>query len=159
MRWSFGMLAVLLVACHAVQPPVVAPVPEAVVPRPFDAVWSTVVEGFADARVPIETIEKASGIIATRAFRLTFEQLKAWGNCGMAGGKPILEQVNGNVMRGAADFNVFVRPRGDSTVVRVNVGIQGERMNPLVGNSFTPDVCTSSGAFERMLLARFSAQP
>lgn len=157
-RIAVTVALLVMSACYPVRPPESAPAPDATIAAPVDAVWSAVIEAFADVRVPIETIEKASGLVATRTFRLTFDQLKAWGNCGVANGKPLLEQVNAQVMYGTADFNVFVRPTADGTLVRVNLGVQGYRMNPYQNNQFTPDVCVSSGAFERNLLAFVQAR-
>ena len=158
MRKALGAaLAVALVGCATLQPPAaVEPMKDVYVRAPFDSVWTRAVAFFADARVPISTIDRSSGLIASRAFTLDFAQLQLWGDCGSANGKPLLEQVNAAVMRGSADFNVLVKPAGDSTAVRVNVGIQGSRMNPFAGNSFTPDHCVSSGAFERALIARLT---
>jgi hypothetical protein len=150
---SFG-----LIGCSQVIPPATPPTPtpkSTYVKAPFDAVWSAVVEYFADTRIPIQTIDKASGIIASKGFELGPELRLSWMDCGTAGGKPLVEQAN-DVMKANADFNVFVRPTGDSTEIRLNVGMNGSRMTPFAGNQYTEQKCISNGKFEEGLLARIA---
>ncbi|MFL5578725.1 MAG: hypothetical protein ACJ79S_22450, partial [Gemmatimonadaceae bacterium] len=109
-----SMAAVPALACAPIQPPSTRSTPAAVqrtVRATPDAAWGAVVEFFSDAQIPIATIDKASGIIVSRRLDLTAEQRQRWMDCGRANGRPLVE-VAANVMRGSADFNVFLRPTG-----------------------------------------------
>jgi hypothetical protein len=135
---------------HVPQPAPDAP-NEAYLRAPRDAVWQGVIAFFADSRMPIATIDKESGLIASRAFALSSDQRLAWMHCGSAGGASVVEPAD-SAVRAEADFNVLVRPAGASTAVRVNVGFNASRVNPVRGDRYAPLECMSNGTFERALL-------
>lgn len=145
-------------ACTSVQPPAPVPAPQTVyIHAPMDAVWASAVQFFADTRIPISTIDKASGLMASKDFEISAELFKRWGDCGtLKDGTPSINNVDGWMKRGMAraysDFNVFVRPAGDSTAVRVNVGIRATAMNPMAQNRLTPVNCVASNGFQNELV-------
>lgn len=139
-----------------------SPVPATVYVRSrFDAAWSAAVQFFADTRVPIGTIEKASGLIASKDFALDLAGLRHWADCGTVNGQPYVDIIDQGFMTGVADFNVFVQPAGDSTAIRVNVGVRS-RLNPRYAATFGDrDICESNGVFEREVVEyiRLNAKP
>jgi hypothetical protein len=122
-----------------------APAPaESIVPVPFDAVWPRIVAFFANANVPIQTVEKASGLIASQRLTLSPDQIGSWLHC------ETLDLQEWMQATFTSTFNVFARPTGDSTYVRVNVAITA-----VVATDIGPlhlD-CVSKGRFEQQLLA------
>jgi uncharacterized lipoprotein len=147
-----------LAACATQVPPTeLAPEPERIARAPFDSIWTRVIAVFADARIPIQTIEKASGLIVSRPFTLPDSLEREWINCGTLSTTNedaiTWMQKNNNTLDAAIDFNVFVRPLGDSTAVRVNAGVTATAMAPA---GRVPFKCVSTGVFERQLLQRLS---
>lgn len=151
--------AVAAGACVTNTPPAPPPAPQdAYVRAPFDSVWTAVVSYFADTRVPIGTIDKTSGLIASRAFTLPDDAVRAWANCGTtSSGESAVERLYSinNPPRLSADFNVFVQPRGDSTAVRVNLGLTGQARSP---GGMVALTCVTNGKFEEGLIAHVRAR-
>lgn len=148
------LVALLLVVACTPTPPPPAPVPVDHYARAsFDSPWNAVIEFFADSRVSIETIDKASGLIVSRQFTIPKERIREWVVCETHSmGTPMVEHPNLQVV---ADFNVLVRPRGDSTAVRINAVTTGR----VVAGTLTSNVeCNSSGRFEAMLYERIGAR-
>src|ERR1044072_6858584 len=78
-----AVAAVSLVGCVSIKPPELPPTPSHTYVRaPVDSVWQRDIGFFADARIPIQTIEKASGLIASTRFRLSTSQTRDWADCG-----------------------------------------------------------------------------
>ena len=145
MRRARLILAVLLSAC-TVTPPTSAPAPaEKVVRAPVDVVWPQVVAFFANNSIPIQTIEKASGLIVSQPLELSPSQRAAWIDCGRFGEKQM------TVLSATVAFNVFVRPEGDSTAIRVNTALS--HTSAEAGIQTIPASCVSNGHFESQLLA------
>ena len=95
--------------------------------------WSSAVQYFADTRIPISTIDKASGLIASKDFALSGDLIVRWVSCANKDGSPRAMKaeatdraMKSGMGRASADFNVFLRPAGDSTLVRVNPYIRVE---------------------------------
>lgn len=148
-------LLVLSVGCLTMKPPTTPPVPtNSYIRAPYDTVWQRVIGVFADARIPIQTLEKASGLIASTRFRLSPAQVKQWADCGTApayGGITVLEYYERNHMPIPdllADFNVFVQPANDSTGVRVNLGLSSDA----AARTPTTLTCVTNGKFEGALV-------
>lgn len=145
----------LAAACPAT-PPAPPPAPRDTYVRvPFDSAWQGVIAYFADTRVPISTLDKASGLVVSRDFVLSFPLLKLWGDCGKIRGYPVLDQARPFSATATADFNVFLRPAGDSTAVRVNFGLRGFAMN----GKFRDTPCVSNGKFEEGMIERIRKGP
>lgn len=152
-----ALLTVLVACAPGVVPPAAPPAPtEHYVRAPFDTVWQRVVGFFADSRVPIRTIDKSSGIIASSGFELPFDLAQKWADCGKtSSGQTALDRLQEihNIPSISADFNVFVRPAGDSTGVRVNVGMSGTADSP---GGRVALRCVTNGEFEKALVAQVS---
>jgi hypothetical protein len=156
--WTiFSALCALAAGCATVVPPPAPPAPqETYVAAPFDTVWQRAVAFFANSRVPIQAIEKGSGLIASTRFQMPFDQVEAWADCGNAstGGSTIarLKAIN-NLPTVLADFNVLLRPVRDSTAVRVNLGYSATVRAPA---GMVPLQCVTNGTFESALTAYVS---
>ncbi len=76
----------------------------------FDRTWSAVIDVFAERNIPIATIDKSSGLIATTSLVISDpkETLREWADCG-------------NVEATRATYNVLVRGAGDRSTVKVTV--------------------------------------
>lgn len=107
-------LATLLLGCYAYRPP--AP------PAPRDATqvnasigrtWDAVIDIFAARNIPIRTIERVSGIIATEELSVGPEG-RRWADCGT--------NSRGRLRPDHAIYNVLVR--GDSSTSTVNATVR-----------------------------------
>src|SRR5262245_16194028 len=71
MRGATVVMAIVMssVCAKAQQPGGQPPAPQTVyIHAPFDAVWGATVEAFANNRLPISTIDKASGLLVSKDF-------------------------------------------------------------------------------------------
>jgi hypothetical protein len=107
--------ALVMLACAACAPqqlpaPVtVAPTP---VHAPFAATWNAVIDVLASQNIPISTMERASGFVAT-APPMVGRDGKAWAECG--------NQGIAHLDPDRATYNVRVRETGDSSTVQATV--------------------------------------
>jgi hypothetical protein len=135
----FLLTAVAYSAGCAPQPPQLAPrpVPAAEITAPFDRVWGAVIDYFADNSVPIRTLEKASGLIATETMLVPTGRID-FADCG----KDVLGEFIGP---SHAAYNV--RVTGDSAKSSV-------RVTAIFTNQHSPRYpqCVSRGNYERVLL-------
>jgi hypothetical protein len=123
------------------------------IPATFDAAWQGTVAYFADARIPIATIDKSSGLIASREVALTKDQMIKWLDCGDLGGKSQAKNLAENWnLNAIVDFNVFLRPMADSTAARVNLTVNA-KSNTLFAKNAKAE-CESSGVFEKTLVTQ-----
>lgn len=106
---------VLLVALACYQPPTtVAPERAPMkVAASFDKTWNAVVDVFADRNIPIRTIDRSSGFIATEPLGVSEDEGPDWADCGSGEG--------GEVSPVRAIYNVRVRGDSSATTVRVTV--------------------------------------
>jgi hypothetical protein len=118
--------------------------PTRTIDAPFDVVWSAVVEYFAVSSLPIDTVEKAPGLIVTSwmdASGIGGAEDKKLCDCGGAG---IAIQ---NWTRGK--FNVFVKAVGVSqTQIRITCTYQQSR--DLMGTVGIVN-CSSTGFVEQSI--------
>ena len=139
---AFALAATALLACaHVVPPANPAPVADRYTHTPFDTAWHRAIVYFTNTHVPIKTIDRSSGVLASSRFQMPFSDLKAWGDCGSAssGGSTLdrLEAIH-NYPTAYADFNVVMQPTGDSTSVRVSLAISADaRRAP----RYQPPIC------------------
>lgn len=113
MRRPIVLLALALSACTNTPPPA-PPAPRAslTVPLSVGRVWDAVIEQFAETSVPIQTMERASGLIVTTPMGVAASDGLAWANCGKdALGTPLPATL--------VSYNVLVR--GDSTSANLRV--------------------------------------
>lgn len=144
--------ALLLSSCaRPIVPPRPAPPKDYVLHLPYDQIWAGVVSFFADTKMPIKVIDKASGFLASGTFSLDSALTRNWIDCGMVGRDSATALLTSSAPIGLyveADFNVFVRKLGgDSSAVRVNMTATGH-----YAGGTTP--CVSNGRFEQSLIER-----
>jgi hypothetical protein len=128
---------VLLPACYKYQPPPPAEPRDA---TPVDAsmgkTWDAVIDLFAARNIPIRTIERASGIIATEGLRVEYEDGAKWADCGKHG------RFHYRPTTGV--YNVLVR--GDSTRSTVRTTVRWSYITLKLNLN-----CTSNYVWERGL--------
>lgn len=156
-RLTVVVAALALTACAQVIPPgAPAPVIDRYAHAPFDTVWHRTVIFFTDAHVPIQNVDKSSGLITSARFSMPFEDLEAWGDCGQkhGGGSTIAElKAIKNYPTAYANFNVVEQGSGDSVAVRASIEIEATVGTP---GGTIPLRCVSNGKFEADLFARVS---
>lgn len=144
-RAQLGLLvgAVLSSACSAYKPPAPPTPREATeVAASMGNTWDAVIDMFAARNIPIRTIERASGIIATDQLSVGDEGFR-WADCG---------QHNGTTLSpDAAIYNVLVR--GDSTSAVVKATVRWTR-----ANASAVSECSTSHVWERELETAVKAQ-
>ncbi|MGA2381928.1 MAG: hypothetical protein ABSG61_00685 [Gemmatimonadales bacterium] len=113
-----------------------------------ERVWNVLLSVYSDLQIPITTMDKASWSLRTRSWILSWWQARDWTNCNA------LEDVTLNV-------TTLLLPRGDSTVMRLNVeATHWVRPNMRVGEQ-PPSNCNlipsggypGSGVFEQEIIA------
>ena len=119
--------------------------------EPKDAVWERAVEWFAARNMPIKTIEKDSGIIASE--RLYGQigaqgQMGDWADCG----KGALEVP----VRQKVDLNVFVRSVGTGSTATVNTNFSETRRD--INDAMRDVDCNSTGKLEADILLYMGTQ-
>ena len=149
MKWPFSLLllALLLVSCSYKPPTTYSFENTRLYGLEFEAVWDKVVEWFVKSNVPIKSMEKGSGFIATE-YDLDVRSYQQYCDCGKSGLYQSLSEPVGNL-------NVLVRTEGDSVKVTISssfksrlttTDMQGE--NPTHNTA----ICTSKGVVERSIL-------
>lgn len=126
-------LAVALLTACVPQPPEPAPAREATrVAVGFDQTWDAVIDHFAERTIPIATIDKASGLIATDRLRVSLSDGRRWADCGTDGWDTPMSAET-------VIYNVLVRGDESSSTVKVTASWSN------------PDgqwECTSRGIYE-----------
>jgi hypothetical protein len=99
----------------------------------FGTVWSRLIEALAEEQIPIVTLERDSGIIATG---------------------PVSDPIGSTMVcptsldsRGMVKFNIFSRADGDSTKIVINSTFTAQRQGELI-------TCYSNGSIENWLIDR-----
>jgi hypothetical protein len=121
-----------------------APVPRQIVnsfqiDKPFDLVWSAVIETFAELQLPIMNMEKDSGLIVTDWIELVGQDNSGYCDCGGLG-------INIEVNR-VGKFNVFVKKAsGDSCEIKINTSYQ---QTIKFGDLVSKRNCISTGKLEK----------
>ena len=157
MKLTAGLPALLLVAaaCPSYTPPQTHAVPaQYIVHADFNATWTEIIAFFAESKVPIQTIDKSSGLISSKGF----ESAEFWLDCGTITDGLMTQTTNNGRL---ADFNVFVRDLGrDSTSVRINFSGY-EVITTMVAGANGPTTsrrsCTTTGEFEKALAGHITA--
>jgi len=123
-----------------------APVPRTVVnswmiDKPFDQVWSAVVEVFAEKNLTISAMEKVSGLISTKEISFGADP-NGFTDCGGLG----MNVVNDKVGK----FNVFLKQMPDGTCqMKVNAFFQMTSFNALDSHrTLYTTTCVSTGKLE-----------
>jgi hypothetical protein len=133
-------VAVLVTACGL--PPMAPPVPVDAAPvhASFDRTWHAVIEAFSERNIPVKTIERSSGFIATDRMTVTDGQ-KEWADCSRVIYKTYVPEF--------ATYNVLVR--GDSSQASVKVTVAWETIDESDGSAMR---CNTKGAWEQGFQAR-----
>jgi len=138
-------LLVILSSC-ATKPPVKPTIEDTqIMQAPFDRVWRATVSTLAEMALPIETMDKGSGLITTRSVRFT-------------GGWAAPKEINrvaqkpsvflGTWSAGRYTLSLFVRPNGkDSTNVKITAHIEAYE-DYMTGEWHT---CHSKGVIEKQI--------
>ncbi len=139
MKTRFAATAILLflaVGCYPT-PPAPAPSREAtVVAASFAATWDAAIDHFAEDNIPISTIERASGLIATTRLSVDLATAAMASDCGTGGGV----DFDTHYVATDAVYNILVRGDEHSSTVRVTVAWSN------------PDAqfeCVTTGAWEK----------
>jgi hypothetical protein len=103
----------------------------------YDAVWSATVETFAELNLPIDNMEKDSGLITTDWIDFTGSGNEAYCDCGGLG----LAIENSR----QGKFNVFVKQAGTGSSVKVNCMYQ---QTASLGDTRANRNCLSTGGLE-----------
>lgn len=145
------LIATLVVAslagCSTYKPPVDHhPVTSRTYALSYDQCWNGIVDWFAENSIPIKTIDKASGLIATE-YNLS-NRIHGTYDCGTDG----YDQTIGKEK--LASFNVIVRKVGDSVRVNVTTTFTTTISNVYAKTPPEPLTCTSTGKLESMILDR-----
>lgn len=111
---------------------------------PYDQAWAAVIETVAEMSLPIESIEKESGLLTTRFVRVpTFKQIQA---------VAYLPSVFlGTWSNGRYTLSLYVSRVGEQqTAVRITPHIEAYEDNA----THTWHVCESNGSLERQVLQK-----
>jgi len=110
-----GLLILLtLGACSFVPPSTIAtPRAPAPIAASFARTWNAVIDVFADKNIPIRTIDRASGFIATDALSAAGSDT-TWADCGTG-------PLGGTLRPTLATYNVLVRSDSAASTVHVTV--------------------------------------
>jgi len=150
MKKLFSVLGILIVlaACAT------APAPRQIqtsfpLEKPFDPVWQTVIEVFAELNLPIMNMEKVSGLITTDWINFTGQNnINGYCDCGGLG-------MNREVER-RGRFNVYVKKVGDSSCeLKVNSIFEHIITSALDNTSpHYTNACVSTGKLEAEIFKR-----
>ena len=141
MHRLLAALALTLPACIKYEPPP-TPQPRDATPvnASMGATWDAVIDLFASRNIPIRTIERASGIIATEALRVDPDDGALWADCGGVKGAIRAGRFHPNW----AIYNVLVR--GDSTRSTVRATVRWSYIHEKENTT-----CTSNYSWETEL--------
>lgn len=108
----------------------------------FDSIWTAIIETFSDLQLPIQNIEKASGLITTDWIDFTGETGKTYADYGKLA---LLETAS--TLEGK--FNVFVKEmiKENSYEIRVNCTFEQNTQN-FEGDFIRRIRCVSTGELE-----------
>ena len=135
----------LVVVCLFIYGCATAPAPRQIVntfpiKKPFDDVWQAVIESFSELQLPIDNMEKDSGLITTDWIDFTGQKNTDYCDCGGLG--MTIER------RRVGKFNVFVkRITEDSCEIRVNC-LYEQTIYESFSETTTVRKCVSTGKLE-----------
>jgi len=150
----YGVVTSVLVAaaCNSYNPPTsVAPKTVLPVAASFDRTWEATIDVMAEQNLPIQSLEKASGLIATAPLTVSRDRGREWADCGS------LRVWNTKYAPRAAVFNVLVRGDSVESRVQINIRFVTEVEYKSTGTRGSAD-CISSGVFEKELAAAIRAR-
>lgn len=128
-------------------PPETAPAqrPVRTINAPFSRVWDATIDAFAAANIPIETLDRASGLLVPKGTMYVGAAGAALADCG---GVTIPSDITPRpVYPSSVKFNVVVR--GDSSAASVQV-------RTFFASEAGTTLCVSKGVFEDMMEKRIA---
>jgi hypothetical protein len=138
-HFAAGLACALLAACVRLPEPTSAPRPPAPISASVARTWDAVIDQLGEQAIPLRSMEKASGFIATQTIAMqgvTTEPTK-WADCGTF--------ASFHFAPTAVEYTILVR--GDST----RASVRSSARYLLVKNDGTsagPTECVSNGVFE-----------
>ena len=135
----------LVLVCLFIYGCATAPLPRQIVntfpiDKPFDDVWQALVESFSELQLPIDNIEKDSGLITTDWIDFTGQKNTDYCDCGGLGMS--IEQSR------VGKFNVFVKKvTEDSCEIRVNCMYE-QTIQEAITDAIIVRKCVSTGKLE-----------
>ncbi len=144
MKYSALLAAILLAACATPGQPTQFNNTRTV-SASFDETWDETISYFARNNIPIQTLEKDSGLIVAESASVPGAQLRQLADCGSAGqGLP-----------GTARYNVFVREQSALGVtVQINATFSQVYRDIWTGQNAQSE-CYSKGVLEKAFLAGY----
>lgn len=142
MKQHVAIAALVGVAAACLSAPQLAPVTRTPldVAASFERTWQAAVDMFTEQNIPIRTIDRASGLIATDGLNVPVNaRSTSWADCGRSGGAPIRPT--------AAVYNVLVRGDSSHTTIRVTTRWVALTRDPLTWAWQTVE-CVSTGKWE-----------
>lgn len=102
--WLGAVLLLMLTLSACIPtPPTPAPAREATqLAAGFSTTWEAVIDHFAENNIPISTIERASGIIATERLSVSLQDSREFADCGTT-------EWGDRIFAGTVTYNVLVR--------------------------------------------------
>jgi uncharacterized lipoprotein len=139
-------LALVVYAQDTAQKPVIT----FQIANPLDDVWQAVIETFSDLNIPLDKIEKDSGLITTDWIRLSDKKTaKTYMNCREKGGALIADITR------RVRFNVFIKKTEEGSQIKINCNFQW--ISTARNGSVTED-CTTTGVFEKKIFEAIEAK-
>lgn len=130
-------LVLAIAACTPVPPAPPAPHSAMDVAAPASKTWDAVIDVFASKNIPIKTMDRSSGFIATEEMQVPFtpRQESPYADCGKKMG----------IAQPPTHANYNIRVKGDSSRSTVQVSVFWKDVNPAAHSS---DQCSSKGVWE-----------
>lgn len=136
-----GLMCFMIYGCAGI-----APAPRQIakafpIEAPFDEVWQAVIESFAELQLPIQNMEKDSGLITTDWIDFSGQKNTGYCDCG----KPRFGLLEGSR---SGRFNIFIKKTsGNSCEVNVNC-MYRQTLVKLNGDFYKNKSCVSTGNLE-----------
>ena len=144
MKYSALLAAILLAGCATVGQPTQFNNTRSV-SASFDETWDKTISYFAQNNIPIQTLEKDSGLVVAESPFVPAAQLRQLADCGFPG----------NGLPGSASYNVFVREQPALGVtVQINATFNQVSQNIWTGQNAQSE-CYSKGVLEKAFLAGY----
>jgi hypothetical protein len=139
-------------ACGGYRPPVsLAPQPARYTAAPYDTAWARAVEFFANNNIPLQTLDKANGLLSSARVDLSPTQAIAWSNCGTWDGDRIITRnTDPRTYAVTAQISITIHTTQNATAVRSTVALNGAIRGWRYASRLE---CVSTGKFEDALFA------
>lgn len=137
----FVIAAYALVTACAVATPPAPPAPRTAtdVSASFNKTWEAVIDQFANENIPIRTVDKASGIIATEVLQVP-TNLDGVADCG--------RDMGVGLRPTHASYNVLVRGDSAKSTVRINVRWTRTGMARGLSTATVTEECSTRSVWE-----------